>query len=249
MSEPSDPMADGLQPLYDRDAAMQGRLLARPRPPQQTPPDTMPPATPGLHALGIFGADGRDGLLYVPTGYDPTKPAPLVMLLHGAGGSARSGLDLLLSWADAAGLLLFAPSARMQTWDIIMGIYGPDVTFIDRGLAHVFARCSVETERLAIGGFSDGASYALSLGLSNGDLFTHIIAFSPGFMAPRKRRGKPHVFVSHGVHDTVLPIERCGRRVVHELRRDGYDVDYHEFDGPHTVPPVIAEGAVNWLRR
>ncbi len=31
-------------------------------------------------------------------------------------------------------------------------------------------------------GFSDGASYALSLGVPNGDLFTHIVAFSPGFM-------------------------------------------------------------------
>ena len=33
-------------------------------------------------------------------------------------------------------------------------------------------------------GFSDGASYALSLGAANGDLFTHIAAFSPGFMRP-----------------------------------------------------------------
>ena len=238
-----------MQPLDDRDAAMQGRLLARPRPPQQAPPETMPPATPGLHALGISGADGRDGLLYVPASYDPQRPAPLVVLLHGAGGSARGGLDLLLPQADAAGLLLFAPDARMQTWDGVMGVYGPDVAFIDRGLAHVFARCPVEATRLAIGGFSDGASYALSLGLSNGDLFPHIIAFSPGFMAPRTLRGKPRVFISHGVHDTVLPIDRCGRRVVHELRRDGYDVDYHEFDGPHTVPPEIAQGAVKWLMR
>ena len=245
----TDSTSDALQPLYDRDAATQGRLLARPRPPEQTPLPTMPPATPGLHALGIFGADGRDGLLYVPAGYDPARPAPLAVMLHGAGGSARGGLDLLLRWADAVGLLLFAPDARMQTWDRVMGVYGPDVSFIDRGLAHVFARCSVEAARLAIGGFSDGASYALSLGLSNGDLFTHIIAFSPGFMAPGKRRGKPRVYLSHGVHDTVLPIERCGRRIAHELRRDDYDVNYHEFDGPHTVPPEIAEAAVNWLSR
>ena len=158
----TDSTPDGVQPLYDRDSAMQGRLLARPRPPEQTPLPTMPPATPGLHALGIFGADGRDGLLYVPVGYDPAQPAPLAVMLHGAGGSARGGLDLLLPWADAAGLLLFAPDARMQTWDRVMGVYGPDASFIDRGLAHIFARCSVEATRLAIGGFSDGASYALS---------------------------------------------------------------------------------------
>jgi predicted esterase len=34
---------------------------------------------------------------------------------------------------------------------------------------------------LAVSGFSDGASYALSIGPANGDLFTHVMAFSPGF--------------------------------------------------------------------
>jgi phospholipase/carboxylesterase len=35
---------------------------------------------------------------------------------------------------------------------------------------------------VALGGFSDGASYALSLDLTNGDLFASLIAFSPGFI-------------------------------------------------------------------
>jgi phospholipase/carboxylesterase len=229
--------------------AMQGRLLARPRPPHEPPISGIPWATPGLHALGLSGADARDGLLYVPPSHDATRAAPLVLLLHGAGGAARGGLAPLLPLADATGLLLLAPDARLMTWDVIMGGYGPDVAFIDRALAHTFARCAIDASRLAIGGFSDGASYALTLGLSNGDLFTHIIAFSPGFVAPSERRGHPQVFVSHGVRDNILPIDRCGRRVVRELRGVGFDVDYHEFDGPHTVPPQIAQGAVNWLTR
>ena len=96
-------------------------------------------------------------------------------------------------------------------------------------------------------GFSDGASYALSLGLTNGDLFTHVLAFSPGFMAPRKRRGKPRLFLSHGTRDRVLPIDPCSRRIVPQVRRAGYDVTYREFDGPHTVPDEIAREAVDWF--
>jgi predicted esterase len=64
------------------------------------------------------------------------------------------------------------------------GSYGPDVDFINRSLQYVFDRYTVDPARLGIAGFSDGASYALSLGLPNGDLFSHIIAFSPGFMRP-----------------------------------------------------------------
>jgi phospholipase/carboxylesterase len=225
------------------DDARHGRLLARPLSLHE------PPTAPGLHALGLAGADGRDGRLYVPAGYDATRPAPFALLLHGASHDADTVLAPLLPWADAAGLLLLAPDARQFTWDVVMGGYGPDVLFIDQALAHIFARYAIDTSRLAIGGFSDGASYALSLGLTNGDLFTHIIAFSPGFMAPGERRGQPRIFVAHGVHDQILPINQCGRRVVRVLQRTGYDVDYHEFDGPHTVPAEIASGAVTWLTR
>jgi len=56
---------------------------------------------------------------------------------------------------------------------------------------------------VAIQGFSDGASYALSLGLTNGDLFTHVIAFSPGFAAPAEQRGRPRIYVSHGVAQSL----------------------------------------------
>ena len=103
------------------------------------------------------------------------------------------------------------------------------------------------TPRRAVVGFSDGASYALSLGPTNGDLFTRVIAFSPGFASPGARRGMPPVFVSHGTRDGVLPIERCSRRIVPRLEREGYEVCYREFDGPHTVPRSIAHEALGWF--
>jgi predicted esterase len=111
----------------------------------------------------------------------------------------------------------------------------------------VFESYPVDQARLAISGFSDGASYALSLGLANADLFTHIIAFSPGYIAPARRVGTPRVYLSHGREDTVLPIERTSRRIVPQLRRTHVPIEAHEFDGPHTVPTAVAEDAVRWL--
>lgn len=102
-------------------------------------------------------------------------------------------------------------------------------------------------ERDTVGRFSDGASFALSVGLTNGDLFTEIIAFSPGFVVPRERRGKPRVFISHGTRDQVLPIDRTSRRIVSTLRQAGYNVEYLEFDGPHSVPPAVTLAAVGWF--
>ena len=221
-------------------AARRGRLLARPAP--------LPSGTStrkGLRPLGL--GSGRDGLLYVPEGYGTKDAAPLALMLHGAGGNARSGISHFLDLADESGLVLLAPESRGRTWDVLVGGYGPDVEFIDRALEQTFDRLAVDAGRLAVAGFSDGASYALSIGLTNGDLFTHVIAFSPGFAAPAGREGSPRLFVSHGVHDNVLPIDRCSRRIVPQLEREGYEVRYHEFDGPHTVPESAAREALEWF--
>lgn len=215
------------------------RLTARPGTPTGS-------VTPGEHPLGLRN-DGRDGLLYVPAGYAATRPAPLVLMLHGASGSARGALRPFRELADDAGLVLLAPESRGVTWDAIRGDYGPDVAFIDRALASVFDRVAVDGGRLTIEGFSDGATYALGVGLTNGDLFQRVVAFSPGFMLPIDAHARPRVFISHGTRDQILPIDQCSRRIVPALERARYDVKYREFDGPHTVPPEIAKDALAWM--
>ena len=209
-------------------------------------PNRMAPV--GLQPMMLGAA--RDSYLYVPVGYRAERSAPLILLLHGAGGHAQQGLELLRNLADATGVVLLAPASRERTWDLLIGRrFGPDVTIIDRALEQTFSRYAVDPTRLAIGGFSDGASYALSLGITNGDLFTHVLAFSPGFVAPAGKTGLPRIFVSHGTRDGVLPIDRCSRRIVPELERGGYEVLYREFDGGHTISPDIALEAVGWFTR
>lgn len=220
------------------EAATQGRLLSRPGTPTAS-------VSPGLHRLGL--GSRRDGFLYVPAGYRADRPAPLAVMFHGAGGNAEHGLEPLRGRADEAGLLLLATASQEGTWDVIRSGYGPDVAFLDRALAQTFARCAVDPERVAAGGFSDGASYALSIAVTNGDLFRHVLAFSPGFLAPAGTRGTPRFFISHGTRDEVLPIQSCSRRIVPRLRSAGYEVLYREFDGPHTVPPEIVREALSWF--
>lgn len=225
---------DSLAPTGGQDA----RLLARPGQPKEA-------AKPGLHELGL--GEGRDGFLYVPKGYRPDRPAPLAVMLHGAGGSARGAPGPFRDLANGAVLVLLATDSRKQTWDVLEGGYGPDVAFLDRALELTFSRCSIDPKRIAAEGFSDGASYALSIGLTNGDLFSHVIAFSPGFMVPKEQRGKPEIYVSHGKRDQVLPIDSCSRKIVPRLRSAGYEVVYREFDGPHTIPEDIAREALEWF--
>lgn len=215
----------------------EGRLAARPR-------VAVGGMAPGLHRLPL---DGTTALLHVPAGYRGDAPVPLVLALHGAGGSAPSALHPLRAAADHMGFVLLAVASAGRTWDVILGGYGPDVRGIDRALEHVFERVPADPARLAVSGFSDGASYALSLGITNGDLFTHVIAFSPGFAAPASQAGAARVFVSHGTADRVLPIDACSRKIVPRLVRARYPVEYREFEGGHNVPPEIAMAAARWF--
>src|SRR3712207_6141937 len=66
--------------------AEEGHLLARPAAVESS-------AAKGRHRLGL--RDRRDALLYVPTGYRRERPAPLALMLHGAGGDEEHGLSLL----------------------------------------------------------------------------------------------------------------------------------------------------------
>jgi phospholipase/carboxylesterase len=188
----------------------------------------------------------RDAILAMPSKI-PDSPLPLLVLLHGAGGSAQGILRRLGTAAGDAGVAVLAPDSRDDTWDAIRGGFGPDIRFVSRALDRVFESVSVDPARIAIGGFSDGATYALSVGLTNGDLFRRILAFSPGFIVGDRLQGTPTIFVSHGNGDRILPIDRCSRVIVPALKTRGYDVVYREFDGGHEVPPQIARDGMTWV--
>ena len=199
----------------------------------------------GLHKLGL--RSDRDALLYIPESSAKFKKAPLLVSLHGATRNADRGIEQFRSLSDQHGFLLLAPASEGYTWDAIGGQYGPDPAFINRSLERTFEMRPVDPARIAMSGFSDGASYSLSIGLANGDLFQAVFGFSPGFIVPGERAGKPPIFISHGTEDNVLPIDECSRRIVPELKRLGYTVTYREFSGRHTLPPEIAAEAMKWF--
>jgi phospholipase/carboxylesterase len=199
---------------------------------------------PGRHRVDLGGR--RSGWVHVSARLRAGVPAPLALMLHGSGGDPDQGLGLLEPFASEAGWIVLAPASNTYTWDVIVDELGPDVAQIDAGLRWIFERYDVDPAHIAVGGFSDGASYALTVGLAHGDLFSHVIALSPGFVAAVEPAGKPRVFIAHGTHDTVLPIDRCSRRIVPQLERAGYGIVYREFVGGHEVRPQIVREAVAW---
>jgi len=219
------------------EAARPGRLTARPY------KNAKAIAARGELPLGLGDAK-RDGRIYVPA--QPRAKYPVLLLLHGATGSGEHIERKFQGLADEFGFIIVAPDSRGPTWDIREHEFESDVPFIDRALENVFAHYPVDASHLAIAGFSDGASYALTVGIINGDLFTHVIAFSPGFIATRYAYGHPPIYIAHGTQDEILDFENTNKVLVPGLRRNGFNVRFRRFDGPHTVAPDIAREAIQW---
>ena len=220
-------------------ASTAGRVTARPHASQKS-------YISGRSALGLDSA--RDAILQTPKN-QPNSDFPLLVFFHGAGQSADEMFDYLGTAPEEAGVAVLAPNSRGNTWDAIAdgSFFGPDVKFLNRALELVFEMLAIDDRRIVIGGFSDGASYAISLGLLNGDLFKGVMAFSPGIVIDGPWVGKPRFYISHGKHDPILPIEKCGRRIAADLNFRAYGVTLTEFDGGHEIPPAVLSEAFSWL--
>ncbi|SAL79884.1 alpha/beta hydrolase [Caballeronia telluris] len=221
------------------DPSLLGRLSFTPADPVKSP------LPPGRNRLRI--AYERDAVLYVPSGLDTDRPTPLFVMFHGAGGFPEKVLPFVEEHADREKFLILAPHSMYPTWDIVVGGSGPDLERLRRALVEVTSRFSIAPGHLAFAGFSDGASYALSIGITNGDVASHVIAMSGGFMSVFTQEGAPKVFIAHGLSDEQLPVETSARVNAQKLEAAGYDVHYIEFNGPHAIQPAVVSMAIQFF--
>jgi polyhydroxybutyrate depolymerase len=157
-----------------------------------------PQAQPGSHALAV-AVNGleRSAIVHVPAAYTPQTPSPLVVMLHGGGGTARAAL-WETEWAVKAekeGFLVAFPNARArdpaqpssfagnpQLWNDGSDRFYPgqkapdDVGFIAALLDELCARFAIDRRRVFVTGFSNGASMGFRVGA---ELSHRIAAIAP----------------------------------------------------------------------
>jgi len=204
-------------------AARQGRLTARPG----SGPTTE--VVPGETRLGL---DERDAILFWPEDRPVNMPTPLMVVLHGFSSNGRDMLDSVRIQGRRAGVAMLAPTSRRVTWALEGGPVGPDAAFIDAALAATFERFT--PSRIGVLGFSDGASYALSTGMTNGDLFSWVVALTPIRFAAAVSVGRPHFWISGGRGDRAAPYRNV-EDMAHQLEGFGYSVELHAHRGGHDI--------------
>lgn len=194
---------------------------------------------------------GSTAIAYRPRSLPP-GPRPLVVLLHGAGADAGRFLDGFGPLADRNGYLLLGLRSADVTWALRPDRRGtvsfdPDAGRLDAALGKLFARAPVDRRRVVLLGFSDGASFGLSLGLANPELFRGIVALSPGAaVVPAQADAGQRVFIAHGRRDSVLPFRNVRSTIVPNLEAAGLRPRVRWFAGGHEIDRKALEEGLSF---
>jgi len=161
----------------------------------------------------------RTFIVYVPKSYSSAKKSPVIFLLHGGGGTAKSMLNIsnggdFKSISERENVLLVAPNGIDKSWNDgrqtksnKQGIN--DVKFIKQLVDFMEANYSVDASRLYATGISNGGFMTSRLGCEIGNKFAAIAAVAatmgtdtpysvchPGFVLP--------VMYIHGTADPIV---------------------------------------------
>lgn len=180
---------------------------------------------------------GMQTFIHLPPGYDPKKPCPLIISLHGAGGN---GQNLREAWVRGdtewsarakATCIVAAPTwqpARWWLWPQSKDI----VTLLDE----LKDSYNVDTNRVLLGGFSNGAHSAWSVGIKQPSLFT---ALGPSAGLPIAEAGQGMdlemiaalgnlpVHLVHSADDRICPAN-AAQQILARYKKLGYDNIVHK---------------------
>ena len=207
-------------------------------------------------------------LLYLaiePDDYDPAQDYPMIVLLHGFGANMND----LANPAPAIsrdGYVFACPQAPME-FDFGGGMVGygwtargPESTpeqiqDAEDRLATFFSEV-IKSYRVAPGramlmGFSQGGGMTYRCGLTDPDRFAGLAVLSGTLPDPEHLRARlpadrsQPVFISHGVNDPILPLER-GRLAKEFLDAEGYNPVYNEYVMGHEINPEVLRDLTPW---
>ena len=166
-----------------------------------------------------FVHDGQTRVynLHVPPNLDPAMPVPLVIELHGGGGSGDhiDGLTHFYALGDQDGFVVAAPSGlgkswndgRLQTASSSGG--ADDVGFLSEMIDRIAGQVSIDRSRVYVAGISNGAIMAGRLACQLSDKIAavaQVAGTASVEVASSCNPGRPvPVLEIHGTADPLVP--------------------------------------------
>lgn len=163
-------------------------------------------------------------VLFVPQNYDPELRWPMIVALHGAGGT---GDRYIYTWAKHAqehGYLVLAPTSGRRGWGAARG-----ERIVLSAIADVRESFNIDTNRLFIDGTSAGAQAAWMYALRSPGMFAGLVSRSGAvdqlttLLLPNAQNTP--VYIVHGLKDRIIPVDNI-KKVRRALMRLGCDLEF-----------------------
>lgn len=164
----------------------------------------------------VSGGQERSYLLYVPSSYDPSQAAPLVVALH-PGFSTDAAMEKLTrfdEYAEKNGFIVAYPNGIKLAWNAGTCCATPmrehvnDVQFVADVLHDIVSNYRIDISRRLVTGFSNGAFLTHYIACLQPDLFTHYATVEGTLMTSPSQcqTGRPTSFlIIHGTADPRVP--------------------------------------------
>lgn len=209
-----------------------------------------------LLALPVFGAKiekqtltsrgaTRTYYLFVPDGIDPSKPVPLIVMLHGSG---RNGLKLVDKWmplAQKEHIILAGPdSTNSLQW----GAPGDGPALLHDLVESLKLKYPIDGRRVYLFGHSAGAVFGLEMGLIESEYFAAVAVHAGALpeenfgILDHATRKIPFAIIC-GTTDAFFPI-RYVRATRDELQKHGFVAELTEVPN-HTHDYYTTADATN----
>lgn len=211
-------------------------LALRPTPPATQPRSEAAPA-------GVVRVERAPGsaVLLTPDPIDDRRRYPLVTVFHGAGRQDEMLVKLLRDEPEARQAFFLVPRSVAPTWDLIAGGGRPDLDFLEYAYDLIQQRYPVDPDAQVLMGYSDGASYALSVGISNAGRFDALIGWAAGFLvvdpdAFEPNAPRPRLYLEYGTHDELFPFQSVAVPMRDMLVGAGFDLTFSVDEGGRHWP-------------
>ncbi len=193
-------------------------------------------------ALEKFKLRAEDArvLVFLPEKADRSRPAPLIVALHGSGGTAEGFAPLWREVASRLGAVLAVPQGLNRAGPgFDWGVVEQGSHLVHRAIDKARAEAAIDDGKIVLAGFSNGASQAFIMGMREPEKFAGVLSVS-GFYDERVApvpagRRLPRFAILNGARDEEAANNRRGAAA---LRAAGGKVKLEIYDGVgHAFPP------------
>lgn len=217
--------------------------------------------TEGFYTSEVSAPHAWPFRTFLPRGYEPSYPYPLIVFLHGQGSSEEQ-------------ILRLAPRLSRRNYVCIAPrgpvVLGPDregrmtygwggdndepliEDYVFRAIEQTCRTYHVHTERIFLAGFREGASLAYRLGLQSPEKFGGVIALNgsmprrgPLLRLPEVRHLK--VLIGHGIANPVVPLS-LARQDYRLFYSAGMPVRMMTYPTTHRIHADMLQDVDRWIQ-